>query len=261
MFLKEVDNSKAVRIDVRKLERVVNNSSSKGNQLKWKHNNMFVKLDLLGYESIAEVMVSYFLTCTDLSPDEYVIYRSCRIYEEGVYLGVGCYSYDYKVGGCWDISSARMMKKRGLSFGLTYTEYIDFLESVLGDCAKEYIDKILCIDSIVRNDDRHFGNINFLVYENRYKPAPIYDNGCACMSDIISYPLDVDFDVNFENIYAKPFRIDFKRQVVEANVTPIRVRYSDFVNNASLTSVEAIRAFETIKRGLDKVRGIAWIEY
>ena len=45
---------------------------------------------------------------------------------------------------------------------------------------KEYIDKILCIDAITRNEDRHFRNISFLYKGGVYVPGRVYDNGASC---------------------------------------------------------------------------------
>lgn len=48
------------RIDVSKSDRILFSTVSRGNQLKWKSGNKFVKLNYAGYEGLAEHIVSWF---------------------------------------------------------------------------------------------------------------------------------------------------------------------------------------------------------
>lgn len=64
-------------------------STSKGNQIKWVKNGVWLKSDSLGYESIAEALVStleMFIHRID-----YVDYSLCKIHESG-YDGVKEYA-------------------------------------------------------------------------------------------------------------------------------------------------------------------------
>ena len=49
-----------------------NRQSSKGNQLKFKRDNVWYKADYLGYEGLAEYTVSKLLRCSSLKAGEYV---------------------------------------------------------------------------------------------------------------------------------------------------------------------------------------------
>ena len=260
MYLEEVGLESLEVIEVSFRDRIMLGSTSKGNQLKWFKNGKFIKLDLLGYEGVAEVAVSYLLQWSNLRKGkEWVEYKQCRILEDGKYLGVGCYSTDYR-GGLLDVSASKMMQKCGISFGIEYLDFIDFVSDYTHLNCKEYIDKILCLDSITRNDDRHFSNINFLydVNTNLYHFAPIYDNGSSCMSDLLSYPVDTDFDVNYNSIHAKPFDIDFLYQI--HNPIRILINYSGFINNIKVKSFNEKRAVQTIIRGFQDTKGISWEE-
>lgn len=235
-------------------------STSKGNQLKWFKDGKFIKLDLLGYEGVAEVAVSYLLYWTNLEKGkDWVEYKQCNIVEEGKYLGVGCYSFDYR-GGLLDVSASKMMQKSGISFGIGYYDFIDFISDYTGLDCKGYIDRILCLDSITRNDDRHFNNINFLydVDNRKYQFAPIYDNGGSCMSDLVSYPSNVDFIINYKSIHAKPFDVDFLRQI--HNPLRISINYTGFIENINVSSFNEERAVKTIIQGLKDTKGISWEE-
>ena len=62
--------------------------SSKGNQLKWKRNENWYKADNLGYEGLAEMVVSFLLAHSDLEKNEYVTYGCEQIrYKKSIYNG------------------------------------------------------------------------------------------------------------------------------------------------------------------------------
>lgn len=47
-------------------KKLVVESTSKGNQRKWYQGNLFIKEDYLGYEGIAECVVSTLLSCIEI---------------------------------------------------------------------------------------------------------------------------------------------------------------------------------------------------
>lgn len=256
----EVPDNKLKTINVSFKDRTNSGRTTKGNQLKWFRDGKFIKLDLLGYEGVAEVAVSYLLHWTNLEEGkDWIPYRQCNIVEDGKYLGVGCYSPDYR-NGLLDVSASKIMQKCGISFGIEYWDFIDFISDYTGLDCKGYIDRILCVDSITRNDDRHFNNINFLydIVNKKYHFAPIYDNGGSCMSDLVSYPASVDFETNYRSIHAKPFDIDFVYQI--HNPLRILVNYTEFIKNVNVSSYNEDRALKTIIRGLNDTKGISWEE-
>ena len=84
--------------------------SSKGNQLKWQKEDIWYKADYLGYEGLAECVVSALLKRSSLSEDEFVIYEPESIrYKSQVYNG--CRSMDFAAG--WQtITLERLFKNR-----------------------------------------------------------------------------------------------------------------------------------------------------
>ncbi len=76
-MLVDVLDRSVEKVFVSKDERLSGNSSSIGNQIKWKHGSKFIKLNAQGYEDIAEVMVSNLLYFTNLQKHEFVMYYSC----------------------------------------------------------------------------------------------------------------------------------------------------------------------------------------
>ena len=249
-----IDIDKVDVVNVRKSQRYTA-TSSKGTQLKWHTGNMYVKLNSLGYEDVAECLVSRFLRYTDLHESEYVMYFPCDVVEDGVILGRGCYSYDFK-DKAYEVSVADILSSRLLPFSIGYDDLRDVLFDTVGFDAKDYIDKILCLDSITRNEDRHFHNISFLCKDGVYRPSPIYDNGLSCLSDTFSYPFDGDFDRMFDSVLAKPFYTDFVRNL--RNNKRIVIDVDSFCNDCNFTHKDSIRALRVIEKGLRLTEGIAW---
>ena len=48
-------------------EKKFDRQSSKGNQIKWENNGMWYKADYMGYEGLAEYMISHLLAKSTLS--------------------------------------------------------------------------------------------------------------------------------------------------------------------------------------------------
>ena len=76
---------------VRLLEKDLRNSpiqSSKGNQLKWEEDGTWYKADHIGYEGLAEYMVSSLLKYSDMDENEYIMYQTEKIeYKSSTYCG------------------------------------------------------------------------------------------------------------------------------------------------------------------------------
>ena len=59
--------------------RAENRKSSKGNQLKWMHGDIWYKADYAGYEGLAEYVVSQLLLYSNLERREFVVYQTEEI--------------------------------------------------------------------------------------------------------------------------------------------------------------------------------------
>jgi hypothetical protein len=235
-----------------------NSSASNGNQIKWiNEDGLYIKLDCLGYEAVSERLVTDLLTYTDLNPKEYVSYTICEIVEDGKWLGLGCLSRDFRADA-EEVSVAQLLKKGFKSFAINYDELREYLFPIVKFDVKQYIDKILCVDAITKNDDRHFGNISFLYKDGIYTPAPIFDNGSACMSDILTYPMSQPIDVNYQSIKAKPFSTDFKRQLHDPR--KILIARDKFLSSIRVEGEYAKRALTVLEKSLEEMEGLAWEE-
>lgn len=199
--------------------------SSKGNQLKFERDGSWYKADYLGYEGLAEYVVSKLLGFSSLRQDEYVDYEPEQIeYNGNIYNG--CKSKDF-TGGRQLITLERLFKQftgQGLNkiiYSITdhsarLKRIVDEVERITG--LKDfgiYMSKMLTVDAFFLNDDRHTHNIAVMV-DNRqkFKLAPIFDNAAGLLSDtMMDYPLSKDHIMLIDTAKAKTFCDSFDEQL------------------------------------------------
>lgn len=163
---------------------IVSNSSYLGAQPKWVGKaSAWLKKDCLGGEAITETLISLFIT-------------SCLNVQE---LEAGY------VGYCVfcpqdDTCLSRSFLKEGESFIPLYDavralkpeeqEFMDFegkleyinsvYKAVLGYSCKRWLFRVLTLDVMFRNTDRHLSNLGFVAdRQGNLRIAPIFDNGLA----------------------------------------------------------------------------------
>lgn len=198
--------------------------SSKGNQLKWENNGIWYKTDYTGYEGLSEYVVSQLLKKSSLERIEFAEYYPEEIRYKTQIMN-GCKSRDFSEG--WQtITLERLFKNqyamslnRGIYSLENYEDRLKYLveqaERITG--IKEfgvYMAKLLTIDALFLNEDRHTHNISVLMKNNKYRLCPIYDNGAALMSDTtMDYPLGCDLYNEIKNVKAKTFCDSFEEQL------------------------------------------------
>ena len=179
--------------------------SSKGNQLKWVDGGLWYKADYLGYEGLSEYIISVVLSLSSLEPSEYVSYDTEVIsYRKSILRG--CRSRDFLPSGWQLITVERLFKNRyGKSIGAMVYGFTDIRDRLrfLTDQVKEitgindfgiYMSKILTIDALILNEDRHTHNIAVLCDPSgKFHLCPIFDNGSSLLSDAtLDYPMSGD---------------------------------------------------------------------
>lgn len=212
------------RIDLSKIRREpLQGHTSKGDQPKWSNGNRWYKADYMGYESLAEVLISRLLKQSNVK--EYVIYEPVMICCSGT-ESVGCVSENFRKEKEMLISFERLHRAyqgRGLAETLgripdvvqriQYT--VDFVERVteLTDIGP-YLTMLLELDRLFLNEDRHTNNLAVLRDEElpHFRLCPVFDNGLSLLSDLHDYPLGGDVYSYIERIEAKPFARDFDEQ-------------------------------------------------
>lgn len=160
------------------------NSSYLGAQKKWVTNShTWFKEDLIGGEAVAETLVSLFLSsCLNITEFEagFVAYG---VSTEGSNL---CYSYSFLKEGesfipLYDAIRALKPKEQEFMDFEGKLEYIDSVyKAVLGYSCKRWLLRILTLDVMFRNTDRHLSNLGFVAdRQGNLRIAPIFDNGLA----------------------------------------------------------------------------------
>ena len=82
------------RIDLSTYQEIKTQTSSKGNQSKFYQQGYWVKLDFMGYESLAEVIASELIQLTNISPELHLPY-GLGIYERDGQQQMCCVSPNF----------------------------------------------------------------------------------------------------------------------------------------------------------------------
>ena len=202
-----------------------NRQSSKGNQLKWETHGIWYKTDYTGYEGLSEYMVSHLLKKSSLKPDEYVLYDPEQIrYKSTVFNG--CRSSDFS-DGLQVITLERLFKNQygvGLNAGIfalgnvkeRLLYLVNQVERTTGISGFGiYLSKLLTLDAVFLNEDRHTHNISVLMTsDGAFKVCPIYDNGATLLSDTtLDYPLGINVFDAIKTVKAKTLCSSFEEQL------------------------------------------------
>ncbi|HIW40989.1 MAG TPA: hypothetical protein H9743_02370 [Candidatus Mediterraneibacter vanvlietii] len=200
--------------------------SSKGNQFKWERNGIWYKADYTGYEGLAEYMVSGLLSYSNLKNMEFIQYQTEEIgYKKALYRG--CKSLNFLPDGWQLITLERLFKNlygQSLYQSLYRIEGVEerarfLVEQVeLMTGLKEfgpYLSRLLTIDALFLNEDRHMHNIAVLYDDaGRYHYCPVFDNGSALLSDTTAdYPMGEDIISLIPQVKAKTLSSDFMEQL------------------------------------------------
>ena len=205
--------------------RNLNRKSSKGNQLKWNKDGVWYKADNNGYEGLSEYAISKLLKKSSLKKDEFVDYDLETI-EYGYQIYNGCKSNNFLSEGESILTLERLFESNygeklssllmsidGVSNRIRFV--VDKVEQITGlyDFGL-YLSKILILDKIFLNEDRHMNNIA-VIYDNKnkFKLCPIFDNGAALLSDVKQdYSLNVEWNILIKDVKSKSFDEDFDAQ-------------------------------------------------
>lgn len=199
--------------------------SSKGNQLKWKNKDIWYKADSIGYEGLTEYVISNLLLKSTLKKDEFVIYNPVQIkYKTKKFNGVSSINFlkeNYKI-----VTLERLFQMyygKSLHTSLWNIrepeERLKFLVENVEGITKlkefgNYMNKILTIDMLFLNEDRHTHNLAVLMNDkNEFMYCPIFDNGASLLSDTeLDYPLEEDTYKLIDKVKSKTFIESFEEQ-------------------------------------------------
>lgn len=200
--------------------------SSKGNQLKWENEGLWYKADYTGYEGLAEYIISHLLQKSTLKKEEFVLYDLEEIkYKTKVYTGVKSNSF---LEGGWQLITLERLFDNFFGKSLYKSIYAicdheKRLQFLVGQVERitglkqfgMYLNKLLTIDAVFLNEDRHTHNIAVLMNEKgEFAYCPIFDNGAGLLSDItMDYPLKEDLYELMQESKAKTICEDYVEQL------------------------------------------------
>lgn len=198
--------------------------SSKGNQLKWRLEDVWYKADYMGYEGLAEVVVANLLDRSSLA--EHVHYEPVMIQYEGRQMR-GCKSRNFLQPDEELITIDKLFRQftgRNLTGELgripeVRDRIIYTVENVIELTGLKdfgaYLTAALELDALFLNEDRHMNNIA-VIYQKQDKKfhlCPYFDHGLSLFSDTkTDYTMDTDVFECWNRITAKPFSRDFDEQ-------------------------------------------------
>ncbi|WP_026516503.1 hypothetical protein [Butyrivibrio sp. MC2021] len=205
--------------------KTIDRKSSKGNQLKFERDGIWYKADNMGYEGLSEYVVANLLKHSDLAADEFAGYELEEIEYNGI-IYPGCKSCDFTEG--WKLITLERLFKTFFGKSLNKMIYsiedhserlrqlVYQVERVTGiENFGLYMNKILTIDALFLNEDRHTHNIAVMMNDKKeFRLCPIFDNGAALLSDTkMDYPLDRDCFTYIDKVKAATFCDSFEEQL------------------------------------------------
>lgn len=200
--------------------------SSKGNQQKWKKDENWYKADYTGYEGLTEYLISHLLQMSSLDEKEYVLYDTEKLKYKAVEFR-GCKSTNFLPKG-WNLITLERLFQNMYGHSLnksiyTINSYENRLEFIVNQTIRmtglddfgKYMSKLLTIDALFLNEDRHTHNIAVLMDDTgEFHYCPFFDHGAGLLADtMMDYPLTRDLEEAMNEAEAKTFCRSFKEQL------------------------------------------------
>ena len=191
------------------------NHSSKGNQPKWCVGNIWYKADHMGYEGLAEIVVSRLMKKTNIN--NFAEYYPVKI-EFSHYNRNGCFSFNFlkkdeelipleRLHRLYNgVGLSNKLKDMEIKEKIRYT--VDFVEETTGlKGFGIYLTAMLEIDAFFLNEDRHTNNIAVIRNANKkeFRLCPYFDQGLSLLSDLEAFWLEGSADNHILRVEAKPF--------------------------------------------------------
>lgn len=202
-------------------------TSSKGNQEKWRDGGKWYKLDQFGYEALAETFTSILLEHSNIekeTPFCFVRYDMEKLMVHGRER-TGCSSDNFLKPGESIVTLSHLFKQH---LGGSIAEVLGrlpsdkkrmiYLAEATADITglhdfPQYLTLLFEIDGLVLNDDRHLNNIAVIANGNGFDYCPIFDQGAGLLSNVMYSPMDIVPKSLIFSAQARPFNTTFNRQI------------------------------------------------
>lgn len=198
---------------------VMQEGTSEGTQVKYKRDGYWYKKDNRGREGLTEYLVSRLLGFTSLKDSEYVRY------EAGIINGKsGCRSKNFLGVDEELITFYRLYYNEvgkdlsqvtgGMDTMEERIEYvIEFIKQSCNLDVRDYLRKVLTLDMLVLNEDRHFNNLAVIMRDSTFAVAPIFDHGVSLLTANQSVNWHFSIEDNVQRVIARPFSGSHEKMV------------------------------------------------
>ena len=198
---------------------VMQEGTSEGTQIKYKKDGYWYKKDSRGNEGLTEYLVSELMRYTSLKGDEYIKY------ENGIINGVsGCRSKNFLKKDQELITFYRLYyNEMGKNLAAVLNnmermeeriEYVlDFIKQSCRIDIRDYLKKVLTLDMLVLNEDRHLNNLAIIMENDSFYPSPIFDNGVSLLTANQSVNWNLSIEENVKRVTARPFSGSHEKMV------------------------------------------------
>ena len=175
---------------------------------------------------MAEYVTSHLLQNSSLAETEYVLYDTEKIkYKAAEFRG--CKSTDFLPEG-WNLITLERLFQNMYGQSLnksiyTIRSYENRLRFIVDQTIRmtgleefgKYMSKMLAIDALFLNEDRHTHNIAVLMDDvGKFHYCPLFDHGAGLLADtMMDYPLTRDVDEAMRDARAKTFCRNFDEQL------------------------------------------------
>lgn len=190
---------------------VMQAGTSEGTQIKYRKDGFWYKKDHHGKEGLAEYLSSRLLTFSSLEPSEFILYEQGTINDDP-----GCRSKNFLKQDEELITFYRLyFNQTGKDLSQIINrmdemeervEYvIEFFRQSCSLDVREYLSKVLTLDMLILNEDRHLNNLAVILKGDIFTPAPIFDNGVSLLTANQSVNWHFSIEENVKRVNARPF--------------------------------------------------------
>ncbi len=213
---------------------------------------------IVGHECVNELIVDRLLTCMGIDHLHYQLIHAL-VNVDGQELDTWmCASENYRKAH---------ESKMGLDDFFLSEKYEK--ETPLAFCIRrgweEYIDRMLAVDYIIQNRDRHGANVEVLLNRKseEIRLAPLFDHGLSLIFSCHTEKQAVEFDVMYDRAVQcfVGSRSTFDNlSLIRMDDNPIRIPYSDEVMDEVMNGLDGILS-ETHQSVIRKMIRERWLQY
>lgn len=252
------------------------NNAVEGSQLKRVKGNRFYKIDKYGYESLAEALVSDLEGYIEDLPhvDYYHELKTINGVKRQVCWSENCIGADEGETTFYDVLVkcgvwGRLQDCNGMDAVNLIVDTMD--KYMKGKSCREYLSKLIFLDAITLNPDRHLRNMSIIQdSDGDRRFMPVWDNGLCLLANTRDYPLSTDWKSAMYLVYSQPFHSDYIRQCSYfRDCDKLRIKYKDFMEKLDVIESDLDsylyygndvfkRMCRVLRFRLRKLEGIAW---